>query len=331
MSANLLASVRRAWASLAHPGLVVALSGGPDSVALFRALLEARPEPTIPLVLAHLNHQLRGAESDADEAFVRELYAPFAAPYLTLATHHLNVAALAQDEHANVEALARRERYRWLADVAHRLNLRHVVTGHTANDQAETMLHRLIRGTGLEGLRGIAFRREIAPGVEVVRPMLGVTREEVLGYLADLGQVARHDSSNDDRRYTRNRLRHELLPLLAREWNPRIVEVLARLGQQAEEVFHDEETQAREVLQRAERPRSGSMIVLDVAELRAAPRRLVRSAIRLVYRREGWAMDKMGFAEYERLADLVHAGAGAQDLPGGVHARRQEGVLQLRG
>lgn len=327
MSANLLAAVRRARALLGDPGLVVAVSGGPDSVALLRALLALRPDPAIPLVLAHLNHQLRGPDSDADEAFVRDLHAQH--PHTQLACHRLDVAALARDERANVEALARRERYRWLADVARAHALRHVLTGHTANDQAETMLHRLIRGTGIEGLRGIAFRREIAPGIEVVRPMLSVTRAEVLAYLADLNQPARHDASNDDPRYTRNRLRHDLLPLLVREWNPRMVEVLSRLAQQAEEVFHDEEAQARELLRRAERPRSTTMILLDVRELRPAPRRLVRTALRLVYRREGWAMDKMGFVDYERLADLVDADAGAHDLPGGVHAHRLDHVLQL--
>src|SRR5262245_19692192 len=186
MSSDLIHAVRRAWSSLGDPGLVVAVSGGPDSVALTRALLESRPDPDVPLVLAHLNHQLRGGDSDADEAFVRNLLAQVsnAHAHVFFACRRLDVAAVAKERRDNLEAAARRERYRWLAEVAREHGLGHVVTGHTANDQAETVLHRMVRGTGIEGLRGIAFRREIAPGTEVVRPMLAVTREEVLAYLA---------------------------------------------------------------------------------------------------------------------------------------------------
>ena len=205
-------------------------------MALLRALMAARTDSATPLLIAHLNHQLRGNHSDGDEAFVGSLFAQVSAtqPAIFLASHRLDIAAIARRERDNLEAAARRERYRWLAEVAHQHGLRHVATGHTANDQAETVLHRLLRGTGIEGLRGIACRREIAPGVEVVRPMLSVTRDEVLAYLAETGQPARQDASNDDMRFTRNRLRHDLLPLLAREWNPRIVEVLTRMARQAD-------------------------------------------------------------------------------------------------
>jgi tRNA(Ile)-lysidine synthase len=327
MSAVLLAAVRRAWSSLGDPlpGLVVALSGGPDSVALARALLAVRPAPTIPLVLAHLNHQLRGADSDADEAFVRA----FSADNFHLVCHQLDIRGIAHKEQANLEAIARRERYRWLADVARLQGLRFIVTGHTANDQAETVMHRLLRGTGLAGLRGIAFRRAVEAGIEVVRPLLCLSREQVLAYLRDIGQTARHDASNEDRRFTRNRLRHELLPQLQRDWNPRIVEILGRLAQQAEEVCQDEDDQARRLLQQVELPRAGTWIILDAERLRQASRRLSRAALRLVWQREGWSMNEMGFVEYERLVDLL-ATTGASDLPGGIHARRQGRVLQLR-
>jgi tRNA(Ile)-lysidine synthase len=213
--------------------------------------------------------------------------------------------------------------------VAHDRGLHFVATGHTANDQAETVLHRLLRGTGLDGLRGIAWRRELAPGVEAVRPLLGVTREEVLAYLREIGQSARHDASNDDTQRMRNRIRHELLPLLARDYNPRIVEALCRLAAQAEEVCRDEERAAAELLGEAELPRAGGLVILDADRLRPAPRRLVRCILRLIWAREGWPMGGMGFAEYERLADLVAASAGAHDLPGGVHARRRGRVLQV--
>lgn len=325
MSGPLRGAVERAWRSLDAPGLVVAVSGGPDSVALAHALAAARGGATAPLVLAHFNHLLRGADSDADEAFVAELAASL--PGAAFTSTRDEVAARG----GNVEAAARRARYRWLAEVARARGLRAVATGHTADDQAETVLHRLLRGAGVEGLRGIAARRELAPGVEVVRPLLGVTRAEVLAYLRQAGQPARHDSSNDDLRYTRNRIRHQLLPLLARDYNPRAAEALARLAAQAAELADDEARAAGGWLARAELPRAGDMVILDIAVLRQAPRRLVRAALRRVWRRERWAMDGMGHAEWERLADLAAADAGAWDLPGGAHARRRAGVLQLRG
>jgi tRNA(Ile)-lysidine synthase len=332
----LLDAVGRAWLSLGDPppGLVVAVSGGPDSVALLRALIAVRGNQPIPLVASHLNHQLRGADSDSDEAFVVELHARLLVEgvgHLHLAQHRLDVARLAAERGGNLEALARQERYRWLAEVARTNGLHHVATGHTANDQAETVLHRLLRGTGLDGLRGIAFRRLLEPGVEVVRPLLSVTHEQVRAWLVELQQPARHDASNDDPRFTRNRIRHELLPLLARDYNPTVVETLSRLAAQAEEVFADEEAAAAVLLRQAERPRAGAMVIVEVSCLRHAPRRLVRSALRLVWQREGWPMGEMSFDHWQRLADLTTAESGAHDLPGGVHARRRGEVMQLHG
>jgi tRNA(Ile)-lysidine synthase len=248
---------------------------------------------------------------------------------LTLERARLDVARLAGEAGDNLEARAREERYRWLASVARRHGAAWVATGHTANDQAETVLHRLLRGTGLAGLRGIAPRRPLAEGVELVRPLLSVTRAEVLGYLAELGQAHRHDASNDDLRFTRNRLRHELLPQLEEHYNPRVVEVLCRLAGQAAEAFEDEEARAEALLRATELPRAGAWVVLDAPALAAAPRHLARAALRCLWRREGWSMGRMGFHDWERLAELAGRAAGAIDLPGPVEARRAGRALRL--
>jgi tRNA(Ile)-lysidine synthase len=330
---SLPAAVCRAWLSLASspPGLVVAVSGGPDSVALLHALLAVRPEPGIPLVLAHLNHLLRGPDSDADETFLIDLHTRLAAvtPNLHLQTHRRDVAALARAAGDNLEAVARRERYRWLAEVARSHGLHHIATGHTASDQAETVLHHLVRGTGLQGLRGIASRYRLGPDVEVVRPLLRVEREAVLAYLRDIDQPARHDASNDDLHFTRNRIRHELLPLLARDYNPRIALVLGRLAEQAEELCREEDLAGQTLLQQAELPRAGAVVILDAGVLRGRSPRTVRAALRLVWQREGWHMRQMGFEQWHRLAALVEVDAGAQDFPGGIRGRRHGRVLQL--
>ncbi len=321
-------SLRRLGA--ASGGLVVAVSGGPDSVALLYALLDpARGTEDGRLVVAHLNHRLRGEESDADEDFVRALHARLTvgSPELRLRCASLDVKTAAAGE--NLESVARRLRYEWLAGVAQDEGVTRVVTGHTADDQAETVLHRLLRGAGLRGLRGIAPSRPLADGVVLLRPMLAVRRADVLAYLISLGEPYREDSSNLDPAFTRNRIRHELLPLLASRFNPEVVRGLCRLAGQAEETYAAEEAEALTLLKLAERPRAGDLLVFDRKTFVAAPRHRVREALRLAWRREGWPVGEMGFDAWERLAAVALGETAAVDLPGGVRARARGGVLRM--
>lgn len=302
-------------------GYVVAVSGGVDSVALLRAVAALRQRDQ-PLIIAHLNHQLRGAASDADEAFVAQLHAELTMglPNVILRCERVDVAARAQQDRGNLESVARQLRYDWLTEVARTADLRWVLTGHTADDQAETVLHRLLRGTGLNGLRGIAPRRPLGDKIELVRPLLQVRRAEVLAYLRSLEQPFREDASNAERRYTRNRIRHELLPLLAEHYNPAVVPLLCQVAEQAAEVCHDRELSARELLGAVEKPRAGSALVFDRRRLAAAPRNLVREVFRLAWQREGWAAGRMDFGAWDRLAAVARGEIPAVDLPGGVCA-----------
>jgi tRNA(Ile)-lysidine synthase len=328
-------SGRRCLRSLgdASAGMVVAVSGGADSVALLLALDAARaPRAPLPLVLAHLNHQLRGRESDGDEDFVVDLHARLSAagrPLLSLCRARLDIAALARVEKENLEALARRERYRWLAEVARIHGISWIATGHTANDQAETVLHRLLRGTGLRGLRGIASRRELEPGLTLIRPLLAATRAEIVAYLQEQSQPYREDSTNRELAYTRNRIRHELLPHLAAGYNPAIIHVLVRLAEQADAAYSIEEAAALALLSEAELPRAGTLLIFDRACLVTAPRHRVREMFRGVWAREGWPLSSMDYAAWERLAGVVFEGSSAVDLPGGLHARRLDRVVQV--
>lgn len=326
----LLAHVRAGLARLAAPPapLVVAVSGGADSVALLHALVRLRDTGT--LVIAHLNHRLRGAESDGDEVFVRELHDQLhrdGVRDLDLRCDRIDVAAQAAGD--NLEAAARRLRYDWLANVAVESGMLRVATAHSADDQAETVLHRLLRGSGLQGLRGIAPQRELRPGVELIRPMLSATRADVLAFLKDIGQPFREDRSNSDLRFTRNRLRHELLPHLAREYNPDIHATLARLAEQAGDAFEDIEANAAALLAECELPPAGEMRILDRTKLAAAPRHLIREALRLLWRREGWPCDRMRFEDWDQAAAVVCGEITAVDLPGRIHVRGRGRVVQL--
>jgi tRNA(Ile)-lysidine synthase len=328
--AALLARVEQSLADLSReaPG-VVAVSGGPDSVALLRTLLGLGWGS--PLVIAHLNHSLRGAESDGDEAFVRSLHAALSSRgrNVLLRCERVNVAAVARAERANLESTARRVRYQWLTSVAREVGAAWVATGHTADDQAETVLHRILRGTGLRGLGGIPARRELAPGVVVVRPLLRVRRHELLAFLEALGQAYRQDRSNADARFTRNRIRHELLPRLAADYNPAVVDVLCRLADQAAEVHQEAAGKAAVLLHEAELPRAGGVLVFDAERLARASRPLVRAMLRLVWTREGWPQGRLGFDDWQRIAAVALGEAAAVDLAGGVRVRRAGRVVRV--
>ncbi len=318
--------------AIRETGLVVAVSGGPDSVALLRALAMLRDEFALrPLVVAHLNHRLRGAESDADEAFVQDLTTPLAAggrsDILWRGTARGLPDAARRGE--GLESAARALRYQWLAEIAQECRAAWVATGHTADDQAETVLHRILRGTGVRGLAGIPPRRHLSAEVQVIRPLLKVHRREVAEFLAELHQPCRQDRSNADLRFTRNRIRRELLPLLEHDFNPAIVDSLCRLALQARALQSHVESRAARLLRRAELPRAGRLLILDSAAVIGVARHRLREMFRLLWRREGWPEQRMGFREWERLACMARDEAAAVDLPGRIRARRHGKVIQL--
>jgi len=204
----------------------VAVSGGGDSVGLLRLLLELCPELGILLSVIHFNHELRGAESDADAEFVAGLAREHKLP---LHSTSANVAQRAKETHLSIEAAARQLRYQYFAALLGE-DLHKIATGHTLDDQAETVLLRLIRGTGMRGLRAIQPRLEFQDG-EIIRPLLGMRRSELEQYLQGCGQPWRDDTTNRDPKFTRNRVRQLLLPLLERDFNPAIAENLAELAE----------------------------------------------------------------------------------------------------
>lgn len=300
------------------PG-VIAVSGGADSVALLRAIVEVKPDATF--YVAHLNHQLRGNDSDGDADFVKQL-----CPHLPHFIESADVGRAAEERGENLEATARRVRYEFLLRVAKETGSAWIATAHTQDDQAETVLHRVIRGAGLRGLRGIAAVREFS-GVQLIRPMLDVSRRDVLEYLADIGQAWREDSSNIDPAFTRNRIRHELLPLL-RTFNPGVASALSRLSEQANEAFIESDARSRQLLQRMEKPRAGATIVLDPT-LTTADLPQLREMLVVIWEREGWPRDGMTHEHWQRAADVLLGRAKAWDLPDGIRIVKSSRTVQI--
>jgi tRNA(Ile)-lysidine synthase len=236
---KLLAHIRKH--ELLTPGdrVGVAVSGGADSVALLRLLLELHEQLGVVLSVIHLNHNLRGTESDEDEEFVSALAHKYK---LTFHSASADVAKHAAEHHLSLEAAARELRYACFERLINEALLDKVATGHTLDDQAETVLMRVIRGTGMRGLRGIQPRIEVG---EVVRPLLWTRRKDLLCYLQSLGQSWREDSTNEQSKFTRNRVRQLLVPLLEREFNPSVTENLAELAEiaRAEEDYWESEVE----------------------------------------------------------------------------------------
>lgn len=270
----------------------VAVSGGADSIALLHALHSLAPRWGLHLEVLHLNHQLRGDESEADAEFVRCTSERLGVP-VHLAS--VDVRALG----GNLEEAAREARLRFFAEMAEQHQLRRIATGHTRSDQAETVLFRLLRGSGPQGLAGILPLT--AEGL--IRPLLQVSRPEVEAWLRARGIAWREDSSNLDRAFARNRIRRELLPQLARDWNPNLEQALARLA----EIVRDEE--AWWATQMPGAP------ILSAEGLRGMHPALARRFLRAACARWG---ETPGFEALESIRALAAEteGSGRLSLPG---------------
>ncbi len=299
---------------LLRPGdrVGVAVSGGPDSVALFRALLEARAELGIVLSVVHFNHQLRGEESEGDERFVRELAESYG---LSVHVSEADTRRFAREKELSLEAAARELRYSYFGRLIKDGTLDKVATAHTRDDQAETVLLRVIRGTGTSGLSGVHPRLVVGEKTDdwkgIVRPLLGASRADVEHYLREKQQPWRTDSTNSETTFTRNRVRHELLPRIASDFNPEIADALCHLAEiaRAEDEFWSSQT--ADAFVHLYRNRQ-----LDVPGLLKLSLALRRRVLRLAAIQSGAALD---FHHSERV--LEHLGTQAQvELPNGFCA-----------
>jgi tRNA(Ile)-lysidine synthase len=319
--AHALETIRRH--GLARPGdrVLVALSGGADSVALLLILRELEQEGALAIAgAAHLNHQLRGAEADADEAFCAALTGGLGVPFRA---ERVDVAARARARKRSIEDAARSARYEFFERAAGELSADVIAVAHTKEDQAETFLLRLLRGSGTRGLAAIRPRAG-----RVVRPLLDVARDDLRAYLVSRGQTFRRDSSNADVSIPRNRVRHELIPYLEAHFSPGITDVLAReaaLARQDEEFLHGEAIKlaAGIVL-------TDVAVRIDVAGLRSAPRALSSRVAHAALQRLAGSKS-ITFDHVERVLALADGkGEGrAVSLPG-QHAVRTGGTIVLR-
>jgi len=302
-----------------------AVSGGADSVVLLRLLLELREEIGIVLSVVHFNHRLRGADADADESFVADLARRHKLP---MHCESGDVAAYAATKRLSVEAAAREVRYAYFRRLLQQGVLNRIATAHTLDDQAETVLLRMVRGAASRGLAGIYPRLSVAgsqfPDAAIVRPILAIRRRDLESYLRELGQDWREDKSNRDLRHARNRVRHGILPRLERNLNPSVREALAETA----EIARAEEEYWQAEVVRALPGVLEEQGVLNLARLVRLPLALQRRVIRAASEALGLRLE---FRHVEEVLALCASdrGSGRAPLPHGWAAVRSRTELRF--
>ena len=319
---KMLAAVRRYSMICSGERVLAAVSGGPDSVALLHSLFSVRERMGISLLVAHLNHSFRGLESDADADFVRSLADDLG---LECIVEKIDVPKIRAVLRLSEEEAARMVRYEFLERTAEDVKANRIAVGHTADDQAETVLLNLLRGTGVDGLSGMPPVRG-----KLIRPLIDIRRLEVLQYIEEKGLKSRIDATNYISTYSRNRVRSELIPVLERDYNPEVVPALLRLA----ELACDDTTYIRErtieALKRSTLSREDGCLVLNPNKILEYPvsikRRLLREAVRTV----NGGLKDIGFIHIEEVLRLLKNGSDFKyELPGGAHVSRSRSTVNI--
>lgn len=325
--------LRRAGMSGTGAAIVVACSGGPDSTALLRSLHRLQSSHNLSLHVAHLNHDFRGAEADHDAAFVQLLANRLGLPCSI--DKEDPVAYQRSRGVSSFEQAAREMRYSFLISVAAAVGAPAVALGHTSDDQAETVLLHILRGAGMQGLRGMAEVSHWpwpAEGLSPVlfRPLLDASKAETAAYCRELGQTYREDSGNYLWRFTRNRVRLDLMPRLARDYNPRVRDALLRLARIAgdDSDFLEGELDSRwdGIATVGE-----DGVFLDAGELAALHSALQRRAMRRAYSLTAGDSRALGESHLDALLGLVQDRRGGRslDLPRCISARFEANILRM--
>jgi tRNA(Ile)-lysidine synthase len=302
--------------------VVVALSAGPDSTALLAALAQISKQLDFDMIVAHYNHGLRGASSDEDEKYSQELATKLGFIFVS-GKMDFNLRQQGQSP----EDFYRQERYKFLNKVAEDYNAQKIALGHNIQDQAETVLLNLLRGSGLDGLKGILPIRE----KKFIRPMIEVSRPEIIAFLSEAGISYCQDSSNESNIYLRNKIRSELIPYLKEKYNPKIVENLAQMSEilrQDDKFIRNSVAQALESKHIQNHPDGISLNIEYLKGLAPAIRsRLFKEVL------ESLNPEQNGFSfshikDLDRLVQLAESGKRIS-LPLGIEARREYDKLIL--
>ena len=313
-------------------GLLVGVSGGPDSVALLYLLMELKDDYDLQIYVVHLNHMLREDESDDDAGYVEKLAKRLKLPVFI---GKKDVKEFAKADKLSLEEAARIQRYEFYKQIADKLNIRKIALGHTADDNAETVLMRLLRGAGEQGLIGIHPVRHI-DNLKVIRPLLNVHRREIESFLKEKRISVRTDSSNADNKFLRNKIRLELIPLLEENYNQNIKQVLVNTA----DILREENEYLKEItekfysksIRKTVLGKSNENIQLDISKIRSYPLAIQRRVIRYGIKELTGSLRQITYLHCNEVLKLLKGNLayGQIDLPNGLVVERMRRELVIR-
>ena len=307
----------------------MAVSGGRDSMALMHGVARFRDELKLPqLIVAHLNHGLRGEAGRQDAELVRTACSVLNLPVVI---SECTPGQLEQVSRGSIEEAARIARYEFLQRTAEEHGIPLIATAHYAADQAETVLHNILRGTGLRGLRGIPERRRLSESVELIRPMLNIADSAIDEFVQHHAIQFATDASNIDTRFTRNRIRHALLPQLQRDFNTQVPDALIGLAAQTQELLESLDVIAEALLSEAVLEQTQEFCRLNAQRLQRQPESIVRHALTLLWQQQNWPRREMNREHWNRLTGMVFEKSSPPsfDFPGGVRAELRGNLLAI--
>ena len=279
------------------------------------------------LTVAHLNHGLRDDCSTEDQKFVEESSGRLG---ISCIAEKLPSDWLSGRQGGSIEASAREERYRFLIQVAEKKDCGAVVTAHHQSDQAETVLHNLLRGSGIRGLRGIPKNRQLAEHIVCLRPMIRVSRRQIDNFISTTGIKFRKDATNEDRRFLRNRIRNELLPLIHREFNQQASQHLTALAEQADELLSFADSAAEDIIRRSVLETGADVLRLQRDVLCSTPEPILRHTMTVLWAQAGLPRANMNRQHWKRLVQAVRTGdPPGLTLPGRIQVTVTDHIIRL--
>ncbi len=300
----------------ANDKIIIGVSGGPDSTALLSLICNANRTnpPYSEIIIVHLNHSIRGRESDGDEQFVNTLAEQYG---VSLITEKRDIKEIARERKVSMEEAARDERYKFFESAAKRVGANVIAVGHNADDNAETILHRIIRGAGITGISGIRPIRKLTriSTINLVRPLLFTWRKDIIAYLEEEDLSYRVDSTNVEEDKLRNRIRMELIPHLQKKYNAKIKKSLVTLGETAVQNLDYMEVKAKILFEdalinkeaNAEALISADKISLDIHKLKELPQILQQMIIKEAIVRLNIPLKKLSYNNYKYILSIIHS------------------------
>ncbi len=316
-----------------NDSIIVGVSGGPDSVALLRTLhsINSTKELHLRLLVAHLDHQLRGKSSEEDAQFVQNLSKSLSLPFILKS---VNIQKIADQTKSSVEETARRERYKFFMESSQKYNAPLIAVGHTADDNVETILHRIIRGTGILGLGGIPIKRPFTKGsaVQLVRPLLFAWRKEIIEYLEKERLNYRTDTSNYETIYLRNKIRLELIPFLESQYNPNVKNILMQLCQILNTNNEYVSAEAKKIVHDITIEVTGDSYSINTHLLAKQPEILQYFVFQEILTTMQIPLKEITFDHFIKMIhEIPKTGKGRHlQLPGGFHVWHEHGTLYLK-